>query len=65
MGHLNGQELPLWVVPSPIHPAGGVYSSTGDMLKFLSANMGLIKTKLYDAMQESDPPWYGTVIETK
>ncbi len=53
VGHLNGQELPLWDVASPIHPAGGVYSSTNDMLKFLSANMGLIKTKLYDAMQES------------
>ncbi len=53
VGHLNGQELPLWDVPSPIHPAGGVYSSTSDMLKFLSANMGLIKTKLNDAMQES------------
>ena len=29
------------------------YSSTSDMLKFLSVNMGLIKTKLNDAMQES------------
>ena len=53
VGHFNGQELPLWDVPSPIDPAGGVYSSTSDMLKFLSANMGLIKTKLNDAMQES------------
>ena len=53
VGHYNGQELPLWDVPSPIDPAGGVYSSTSDMLKFLSANMGLIKTKLNDAMQES------------
>jgi len=53
VGHFNGQELPLWDVQSPIHPAGGVYSSTSDMLKFLSANMGLIKTKLNDAMQES------------
>lgn len=53
VGHYNGQELPLWKVPSPIHPAGGVYSSTSDMLKFLSANMGLIKTKLDNAMQES------------
>ena len=43
VGHFNGQELPLWDVPSPIDPAGGVYSSTSDMLKFLSANMGLIK----------------------
>jgi serine-type D-Ala-D-Ala carboxypeptidase/endopeptidase len=53
VGHLNGQKLPLWDVPSPIHPAGGVYSSTSDMLKFLSANMGLIKTELDDAIQES------------
>lgn len=53
VGHYNGQGLPLWDVPSPIDPAGGVYSSTSDMLKFLSANMGLIKTKLNDAMQES------------
>ena len=53
VGHYNGQELPSWDVPSPIDPAGGVYSSTSDMLKFLSANMELIKTKLNDSIQES------------
>ena len=36
-----------------IDPGGGLHSTTSDMLKFLSANMGLIKTKLNDAMQES------------
>ena len=32
---------------------GGLHSTASDMLKFLSANMGLIKTTLNDAMQES------------
>jgi D-alanyl-D-alanine-carboxypeptidase/D-alanyl-D-alanine-endopeptidase len=33
-------------------PEGGLYSSAADMLKFISANIGLIKTKLDNAMQE-------------
>ena len=53
VGHFNGQELPTWNMSSPIAPGGGLHSTVGDMLKFLSANMGLIKTKLDDAMQES------------
>ena len=51
VGHFNGQELPTWNMSSPIAPGGGLHSTVGDMLKFLSANMGLIKTKLDDAMQ--------------
>jgi CubicO group peptidase (beta-lactamase class C family) len=38
---------------SSLAPGGALHSSVSDMLKFLSANMGLIKTKLDDAMQES------------
>ena len=53
VGHFNGQELPILNFSSPIEPGGGLHSSTSDMLKFLSANMGLIKTTLNDAMQES------------
>jgi serine-type D-Ala-D-Ala carboxypeptidase/endopeptidase len=53
IGHLNGQELPLLNVSNPIVPGGGLYSSASDMLKFLSANIGLIKTKLDKPMQES------------
>ena len=34
-------------------PGGGLYSSASDMLKFISANIGLIKAKLDNAMQES------------
>jgi serine-type D-Ala-D-Ala carboxypeptidase/endopeptidase len=53
VGHLNGQELPTLDMPSPIAPGGALHSTASDMLKFLSANMGLIKTKLDGAMQES------------
>jgi serine-type D-Ala-D-Ala carboxypeptidase/endopeptidase len=37
----------------PIAPGGALHSTVSDMLKFLSANIGLIKTELDDAMQES------------
>lgn len=53
VGHFNGQELPLLNMSSPIAPGGALHSSVNDMVKFLSANMGLIKTKLNDAMRES------------
>ena len=53
MGHFNGQELPTLNLSSPIAPGGALHSTVSDMLKFLSANIGLIKTELDDAMQES------------
>ena len=53
VGHFNGHELPTLNFSSSIAPGGGLHSTTSDMLKFLSANMGLIKTTLSDAMQES------------
>ena len=52
-GHLLGRELPLLNLSNPMVPGGGLYSSASDMLKFISANIGLIKTKLDNAMQES------------
>ena len=52
-GHLLGRELPMFNLSNPIVPGGGLYSSASDMLKFISANIGLIKTKLDNAMQES------------
>jgi CubicO group peptidase (beta-lactamase class C family) len=52
-GHTSGRELPLINLSNPEIPAGSLYSSAGDMLKFISANIGLIKTKLDSAMQES------------
>ena len=53
VGHFNGQELPTMNWSKPIDPSGALHSTASDMLKFLSANMGLIKTKLDNAMQES------------
>jgi D-alanyl-D-alanine-carboxypeptidase/D-alanyl-D-alanine-endopeptidase len=53
IGHLNGQELPFWNSSRPIAPAGGLHSSVADMLKFASANLGLIDTKINNAMKES------------
>lgn len=53
MGHFNGQELPTLNFSSSIAPGGGLHSTASDKLKFLSANMGLIKTTLDDVMQES------------
>jgi len=54
VGHFNGQEeLPTLNMSSPIAPGGALHSTVSDMLKFLSANMGLIKTILDDAMQDS------------
>ncbi|HYO06491.1 MAG TPA: serine hydrolase domain-containing protein [Phototrophicaceae bacterium] len=52
VGHFNGQELTYWNL-TVFEPGGAIHSTVGDMLKFLSANMGLIKTKLDNAMQES------------
>jgi serine-type D-Ala-D-Ala carboxypeptidase/endopeptidase len=53
IGHLNGQELPFWNISRPIAPAGGLHSSVADMLKFASANLGLIDTKINNALKES------------
>jgi len=53
VGHFNGQELPTWNMSNPLAPGGAIHSTASDLLKFLSANMGLIKTKLDNAMQES------------
>ena len=53
IGHLSGRELPLFNISNPLVPGGGLYSSANDLLKFISANIGLIKTKLDSAMQAS------------
>ncbi len=52
-GHLGGNESNLVFLPQEVQAAGALYSTVNDLLKFLSANMGLIDTKLNDAMQQS------------
>jgi serine-type D-Ala-D-Ala carboxypeptidase/endopeptidase len=57
LGHFNGIEIPItsvsFINPPPLAPAGSLHSSASDMVKYLSANMGLIKTILDDSMQHS------------
>jgi CubicO group peptidase (beta-lactamase class C family) len=53
IGHLNSQELPFWNLTRQIEPGGGLLSSIADMLKFASANLGLIDTRINNAMKES------------
>jgi serine-type D-Ala-D-Ala carboxypeptidase/endopeptidase len=52
-GHIAGREVDLEFIPETIQSAGAMYSTTNDLLKYLSANMGLIETKTNDAMQET------------
>jgi D-alanyl-D-alanine-carboxypeptidase/D-alanyl-D-alanine-endopeptidase len=57
LGHVNGTEVPpAWpnpAFPPALAPAGSFHSSASDLLKYLSANTGLIKTILDDDMQDS------------
>ena len=52
-GHIAGKEFNLEFVPETIESAGAMYSSTNDLLKYLSANIGLIQTKINDSIQET------------
>ena len=47
------QTAENWNFPDCIAGAGGLRSTGNDMLKFLSANMGFIKTDLYPALAHS------------
>ena len=59
MGHAG--DLPLlvrrnqpvdeWLFDPRFAPAGGMYSTAGDLLTYLKANMGKIQTPLYQAMK--------------
>jgi serine-type D-Ala-D-Ala carboxypeptidase/endopeptidase len=52
-GHIGGREVSLAFLPEVIQPAGAFYSSANDLLKYLSANMGLINTKINDILQDT------------
>ncbi|HKR73632.1 MAG TPA: serine hydrolase domain-containing protein [Candidatus Nitrosocosmicus sp.] len=45
-GHITGKEVSLEFVPETIQSAGAMYSTANDLLKYLSANIGLMQTKL-------------------
>jgi hypothetical protein len=53
-GHVGGKEISsLAFLPEVLQPAGAVYTSANDLLKYLSANMGLIHTKINDILQDT------------
>jgi serine-type D-Ala-D-Ala carboxypeptidase/endopeptidase len=52
-GHIAGKEVNLEFIPEAIQSAGAMYSTTEDLLKYLSANIGLIQTKINDDMHET------------
>ncbi len=52
-GHMAGKEIGLEFLPEIIQPAGAMYSSAKDLLKYLSANMNFIQTKLSLPMQDT------------
>jgi len=52
-GHIAGKEVNLEFIPETIHSAGAMYSTANDLLKYLSANLGLIQTKVNDSIQET------------
>jgi CubicO group peptidase (beta-lactamase class C family) len=52
-GHIGGNEVNLEFIPEAIQPAGALYSSANDLLKYLAANIGLIHTKINDILQDT------------
>jgi serine-type D-Ala-D-Ala carboxypeptidase/endopeptidase len=52
-GHIDGKEVELEFIPETIQAAGAMYSTANDLLKYLSANLGLIHTEINDIMQET------------
>src|ERR1043166_8051619 len=51
VGHRGGKEITTPKIPMILADAGAFRSTAPDMLKYISANLGLIHTKLDDAIQ--------------
>jgi serine-type D-Ala-D-Ala carboxypeptidase/endopeptidase len=51
VGHLNGSEIQTPQIPDVLAGAGSFRSTANDMLKYLSANLGLLHTTLDDSIQ--------------
>jgi len=56
-GYRDGEPFPLWDIPT-LAGAGALRSTVRDMLTFLAANMGLMESRLYEAMQLTHEPRY-------
>ena len=51
IGHMGGKEIITPTIPTILADSGAFRSTAPDMLKYVSANLGLIQTKLDDAIQ--------------
>jgi len=51
--YLDGQKSKGWRMPPVFAGAGGLRSTANDMLKFLAANMGLIKSPILSAFRKT------------
>ena len=56
-GYRDGEQFPLWYNPT-LAGAGDLRSTVHDLLTYLAANVGLINSRLYDAMQVTQEPRY-------
>ena len=51
VGHLNGSKIQTPQIPAVLAGAGAFRSTANDMLKYLSANLGLLHTTLDDSIE--------------
>jgi len=51
--YLDGQASKGWQMPVVFAGAGGLRSTANDMIKFLAANIGLVKSPLWPAVQKT------------
>jgi serine-type D-Ala-D-Ala carboxypeptidase/endopeptidase len=51
VGHQNGKEIKTPIIPVVIEGAGAFRSTASDLLKYVSANLGFLHTKLDNAIQ--------------
>ena len=54
-GYRDGEQMPLWDIPT-LAGAGALRSTVSDLLIYLGANMGLVDSPLYGAMQTTQEP---------
>ena len=57
VGHVNGSEIETPIIPDVIAAAGRFHSTANDLLKYLSANMGLLHTELGESISLQHLIW--------
>jgi serine-type D-Ala-D-Ala carboxypeptidase/endopeptidase len=58
VGHTGGKIISTPTIPTIMAVAGANRSTAGDMLKYISANLRFLHTKLDDAIQLANPVNY-------